>query len=94
MSRNPSSILVQSILKHTLGLLSESHRSEIFGELAQNDLPTLILLGSDCATNGEVPKLQQYAHQIVNKIKQTFAKLDPKSGIVTSNECLELVIYL
>lgn len=74
-----------------MSLLSDSHRSEILQELAENDLPTLALLGSNCATNGEVPNLQQYGYEIVNQIKQTLAKLDPKTDIVTSNECLELV---
>lgn len=92
MPRNPSSILIQNLIKHTLELLSEPYRSEILQELSKNDLPALTLLGSNYAENGEIPKLQQNGHQVVNKIKQTLAKLDPKSGIVTSNECIELVI--
>lgn len=92
MPRTPTNVLVQHLLNHTFGLISESSRSEILQDLAQNDLPTLALLDSNCLTNGEVSKQQQYDQQIVNKMKQTFAKLDPKCEIVTSNECLELVI--
>lgn len=92
MPRTPSSVLIQHLLKHTFGLISESSRLDILRDLVQNDLSTLALFGLNCVTNGEVSKQQQYDQQIVNKMKRTFAKLDPKCEIVTSNECLELVM--
>lgn len=83
MPRCPSSILIQSLLGHTLSLLSECHRSEMLEEMA--NMPALAI----CNPNGDVSKSKD--HEIVNKIKKTLAKLDPKSEIATANDCLELV---
>lgn len=85
MPRCPSSVLIQSLLNDTLSQLTESHRSEMLQEMA--NLPALAI----CTSNGEVSKSKEFDHQIVNKIKRTLAKLDPKSEIATTNDCLELV---
>ncbi|XP_055315479.1 uncharacterized protein LOC129575628 isoform X2 [Sitodiplosis mosellana] len=86
--RCPSSVLIQNLSKHTLSLLSECHRSEILRELPYS--PALAIFGCDC----DVSKLKQYGQEIVDKIKQTLAKLNPKSEIATNNECLELMSAL
>lgn len=91
--RTPSGVLVQQIFKNTLKLLSESERAQFNQKIAQNDVPVLELLCFN-QVNGEIPKLQQHGQQIVTQIKTILAKLDPKSEIVTSNECLELVSIL
>lgn len=83
MPRCPSSILIRILLENTLNQLTECHRSEMLQEMAH--LPVLAILSS----NDEVTKSK--GHEIVNEIKKTLAKLDPKSEIATTNDCVELV---
>lgn len=95
--RNPLHVLVDKLLKYTLGLVLQSHRSELFQSLAQEEFHSFLLLESNsntkAPTHNEDLKLKQCGQEIVNRIKETMAKLDPKSEIVTSNECIKLVIY-
>ncbi|XP_031618500.1 uncharacterized protein LOC116337773 [Contarinia nasturtii] len=91
MPRNPSCVIVQKLLKHTLNLVSESERSQILCDQTQDDLPPLPLLCFDGIADVQATKLQRYAQETINKIKQTMNKLNPKSEIVSSNECNELM---
>lgn len=75
-----------------MNLLSEVQRSQIIGEITQNDTTSLAVLGFDYGTNGEVSKFQQYGQQIVRHLKEILAKIDPKSESVSSSECMKLVI--
>lgn len=89
--RTPANVLIKTLLKYTFSLLSESQRLRIIQELAENDPSQLILLGFDGITNGELSKSQQFGKQTITKMKETFAKLNPNTEIVSSRECMELV---
>lgn len=92
--RTPANVLHKLLLKYTFSLLSESQRLQIVQQIIENNLSHLAILGFDSITNSELLKLQQHIKQIISKIKDIFTKLNPNTEIVSSRECLELVIYV
>lgn len=94
MPNNLSNVLVRKLLKHTFDMMSEPGKSQFIREKVKNDWAVLDLLNyGNGGTNGEVSKRSQNAQQIVNKLKDVIGKLNPKSDIVTNNECIELVKF-
>lgn len=82
------------MLKYTLNLLSDVQRTQIIKNISTENSshPNMVLrLGLDLAVNGEMSKLKQLGQAIVNRIKECFTKLNPRSELVTTDECTELV---
>lgn len=73
-------------------MLSDVQRSQIIRDVAPENLPhSEILLRLDLAVNGEMSTIKQFGQQIVNRIKECFIKLNPRSELITMDECMELV---
>lgn len=95
IAQSPSNIFVRKILKYTLNLLSDEQRSQIIRDVTpENSSHTDTLLRSElAAANGDMSKFKQFGQQIVNRIKESFNKLNPRTELVTTDECAELVNY-
>lgn len=92
ISQCPASIFVRKILKYTFNLLSDVQRSQVIHDVAPENLShTDILLRLELTENGETSNFKQFGEQIVNRIKDCFNKLNPRSELVTMDECIELV---
>lgn len=93
IAQSPSNMFIRKILAYTLDLLSAEQRSQIIRDMAaENSSHNDILLRLELAANGDVSKFKQFGQQIVNRIKECFNKLNPRTELVTTDECSELVI--
>lgn len=92
IAQSPSNVFIQKILKYTLNLLSDEQRSQIVRDVAsENASHIALLLPLELAANGDVAKFKQFGQQIVNRIKESFNKLNPRADLVTTDEYTELV---
>lgn len=92
IAQTPSNIFIRKILKFTLNLLSDVQRSQIIRDVAVEKLShSDILLRLELAANGEISKFKPFGQQNVNRMKECFTKLNPRSELVTMDECAKLV---
>lgn len=90
--QTPSNVFIRKILNYTLHLLSDVQRAQIIRDVLPENLPQSdILLRLDCTVNGEHSKLKQFGQQFVHRINECFTKLNPRSELVSHDECVELV---
>lgn len=67
-------------------------RSQFIHDVApENASHTDILLHLDLPVNRDASKLKQFGEQTVQGMKECFNRLNPRSEIVTTDECTELV---
>lgn len=93
IAQTPSNIFIRKISKFTLSLLSNEQRTQALPDVPLEQLShPEIMVRLDLAVNDDISKFKQFGQQMASRIKECFTKLNPRSEIVTNDECVELVM--
>lgn len=76
-------------------MLSDVQRSQIMHDVELESVSHFEVVSHvSWAVHGDQLKFQKFGQQLVNRIKECFTKLDPRSTLVTNDECVELVKFV
>lgn len=89
--RNPSTILVQELLKYTFNLLPVTYQSQIFRLLSHNNRFIMEQLGLESSINRDLQPHTNVGQNIVEKVKHIFEKRHSNCEIVSPDKCIEVV---